>query len=176
MKRALGVALALIAAIPAFAQLDGRNRKFEEPLLDKLAGRWNVTGQVRGSSVKQLLTAGWVLDHQFFEMQLVDEAKPSQYEARIFLGYDFMSDRYVAHWLDVFGGRFSETLGYGSRAGDSAISIVYEYPDRPFRNTLTWNADIASWRWLIESKNDQGKWTTFADYLLRNAARMTAER
>jgi hypothetical protein len=169
MKRALAVAMALLAAVPALAQLDGRNRRFDDPLLDKLAGRWDVTGQLRGSNVKQTLTAEWTLNHQFFEMRLADEA-------RIFLGYDFMSDRYVAHWLDASGGRFSETLGYGSRSGENAITIVYEYPDRPFRNTLTWNPERSSWRWLIESKNDQGKWTTFADYLLRNAARMTAER
>jgi len=171
MKRALAVAFALLA-LPAFAQLDGRNRKFEDPLLDKLAGRWNVIGQVRGTSVKQTLTGEWILNRQFFQMKLAD----STYEAWLFLGYDFMSDRYVAHWIDVFGGRFSETLGYGSRSGDNAIVLVYEYPDRPFRNTLTWNAETASWRWLIESKNDQGKWTTFSDYQLKYATRMTAER
>jgi hypothetical protein len=42
-----------------------------------------------------------------------------------------MSERYVAHWIDVFGGRFSETLGYGKRAGDE-IDFIFEYPDGPF--------------------------------------------
>lgn len=36
-----------------------------------------------------------------------------------------MSERYVAHWLDVFGGRFSETLGFGKREGNS-IRFLFE--------------------------------------------------
>ncbi len=29
-----------------------------------------------------------------------------------------MSERYVVHWVDVFGGRFSETPGYEKRVGN----------------------------------------------------------
>jgi hypothetical protein len=34
----------------------------------------------------------------------------------------------------AIGGRFSETLGYGTRDGN-AIRFVFEYPDGPFRTT-----------------------------------------
>jgi hypothetical protein len=36
-------------------------------------------------------------------------------QAWIFLGFDHRSERYVAHWIDMFGGRASETLGFGTR-------------------------------------------------------------
>jgi hypothetical protein len=37
-----------------------------------------------------------------------DVQTPSQYEAMVFIGYDNTSERYVAHWIDIFGGRFSK--------------------------------------------------------------------
>ena len=48
----------------------------------------------------------------------------------IFIGYDNTSERYVVHWLDNFGGRFSETLGYGLRSGNS-IKFVSSTPTVP---------------------------------------------
>ena len=39
-----------------------------------------------------------------------------RYEAIWFLGYDPVSEKYVLHLFDVFGARFSETLGYGGVA------------------------------------------------------------
>jgi hypothetical protein len=54
------------------------------------------------------------------------------------IGYDNMSERYVVHWIDVFGVRFSETLGYGKRVGNE-IDFIFEYPDGPFRTNLIWD-------------------------------------
>jgi hypothetical protein len=56
------------------------------------------------------------------------------------VGYDNTSERYVAHWLDVYGGRFSETLGYGRRSSDS-IEFVFEYPAGPFHTTFSWKPE-----------------------------------
>ena len=57
--------------------------------------------------------AEWVLNHQFLLVHIKDGSSPPIYEAMVFIGYDNTSERCVAHWIDVFGGRFSETLGYG---------------------------------------------------------------
>ncbi len=64
--------------------------------------------------------------------------------------------------LDIYGGRFSETLGYGTRSGNT-IKFVFEYPDGPFHNSFMWNPDSKTWRFLLEQKNDAGKWGAFAD-------------
>jgi len=37
----------------------------------------------------------------------------------------------VLHHLAIFGGRYSETLGYGARNGNE-VRFVFEYPDAPF--------------------------------------------
>ena len=111
--------------------------------------------------------AAWVLNHQFLRMR---QSEPPDYEAIVFVGYDNTSERYVAHWLDVYGGRFSETLGYGTRTGNS-IRFVFEYPDGPFRNTFTWKPETRAWQFVLESKNKQGQWVNFAVEDLARAER-----
>ena len=160
----------LLLALTALPQtkpepLDGVNRPFHDQLLDHLEGRWKITGVIVGRPREMDLTAEWVLNHQFLFLDEKDSTtvagKPG-YEAHIYIGYDNASDRYVIHWIDIFGGRFSETLGYSSRSGNS-IKFVFEYPDGPFHNTFTWIPDDKSWHFLLEQKNAAGKWTVFAD-------------
>jgi hypothetical protein len=70
--------------------------------------------------------------------------------------------------MDQFGGRFSETLGYGVRDGNT-IRFVFEYPDGPFHTTYQWDPDKNTWVWLMEQKDKNGKWTPFADLRLSKA-------
>ncbi|HEV2835962.1 MAG TPA: DUF1579 family protein [Pyrinomonadaceae bacterium] len=146
--------------------LDGPHRPFKDELLDNLVGEWKLSRKIRGRLVENTVTVDWVLNHQFLRIHMKDVATPANYEAIVFVGYDNTSERYVAHWIDVFGGRFSETLGYGKREGN-AIKFVFEYPDGPFHNTFTWNPSEKTWRFLGEQKNKEGKWTTFAEDTLR---------
>jgi hypothetical protein len=142
--------------------LDGQARPLSDPLLDKLSGHWLVTRSTGTRTVKNTVQATWTLNHQFLLLHYSDVATPSQYEAMVFIGYDNTSERYVVHWIDVFGGRFSETLGYGTRAGN-AIRIVFEYPDGPFHNTFTFDPGAQSWTSRMEQKNARGEWTRFAE-------------
>lgn len=146
--------------------LDGRNRIFRDDLLDNLSGDWKLTRRIRGQSVENSVKAEWVLNHQFMLVHMKDVSSPPSYEAMVFIGYDNAGERYVAHWIDVFGGRFSETLGYGRRSGNS-IKFVFEYPDGPFNNTLTWNPETKGWTFLMEQKDRSGKWAVFAEDTLR---------
>lgn len=141
--------------------LDGPSRIFNDDLLNNLVGDWKLNREIQGRTAENAVTVEWVLNHQFLRIHMKDVKKPATYEAMVFVGYDNTSERYVAHWLDVFGGRFSETLGYGSRTGN-AIKFVFEYPDGPFHNTFTWIAETKSWSFLMEHKNKAGKWVVFA--------------
>jgi hypothetical protein len=76
-----------------------------------------------------------------------------------------VSERYVLHLLDVFGGRFSETLGYGVRTGNE-LRFVFEYPDGPFHTSFRWSAQTDSWQWLMQQEDKNGNWTNFADLTL----------
>lgn len=155
--------LSVSTRMPIAAQgpLDGRNRIFHDELLDHLVGDWKLTRKIRGQTAENTVKAEWVLQHQFLRVHMKDLATPPDYEAMIFIGYDNASERYVAHWIDVFGGRISETLGYGARAGNR-IKFVFEYPDGPFHNTFTWDAEAKTWTCLLEQKDQTGKWKEFA--------------
>src|SRR6185295_8116733 len=104
--------------------LDGPNRQFKDELLENLVGDWKLTRQFKTRKAENTAKVEWVLNHQFLRIHMKDVAPQSQYEAIVFVGYDNASDRYLAHWIDVFGARFSETLGYGKRDGNS-IKFVF---------------------------------------------------
>ena len=146
--------------------LDGPKRILQDDLLNNLVGDWRLTRTVRAQTSLSVVHAEWVLNHQFLCVHMTDTGKPAQYEAIVYIGYDNTSERYVAHWIDIGGGRYSETLGYGSRNGN-AIRFNFEYPDGPFHNTFTWDPKTRSWTSFMERKDQNGKWVTFAEDLLR---------
>jgi len=147
--------------------------EWHDDLVDRMAGNWKLEGPVMGGVGHHDVEAEWVLNHQFLRIHEKTSAKAPagehRYEATWFLGYDAVSERYVLHLLDVFGGRFSETLGYGTREGN-AIHFVFEYPDGPFHTAFRWMPESGAWQWLMEQKNKDGKWTQFADLKLTRAA------
>ena len=147
--------------VSAQEPLDGPGRIFNDDLLDKVVGEWKLKREIQGQIGENTVVVEWVLNHQFLRIHMKDVKKPATYEAMVFIGYDNTSERYVAHWIDVFGGRFSETLGYGTRNGNT-IKFVFEYPDGPFHNSFTWTPETKSWRFLMEQKNKEGKWVVFA--------------
>jgi hypothetical protein len=148
--------------------LDGPGRTFKDELLDKLVGKWKSTGKIMNRAVEYQINADWTLKHQFLEVHMTDAANPPAYEARVFIGFDNTSERYVAHWIDVFGGRWSETLGYGARSGRS-VMFVFEYPDGPFHTTFTWASQTGTWKLLMQQKDKSGNWTVFGEEELRKA-------
>ena len=171
--------VALCLAVPGAAQaetaLDGPNVLFRDKLVDQLAGRWELEGTMAGRKTRYRVTAGWVLNHQFMRVHLKELGKKDGayealggYEALVFLGHDNTRERHVAHWIDVFGGRASETLGFGKRKGN-AITFVFEYPDGPFRTTFRWNPRMRTWQLLMRTRNKAGKWSTFGQAILRRA-------
>jgi hypothetical protein len=153
---------------------DGPHHVFSDPLLDNMTGAWNLTGKVMGRSADHVVEVEWVLNHQFLRIHEKDRSPAATgavpYEAMIMVGYDNTSERYVAHWNDIYGGRFSETLGYGTRSGND-IRFDFEYPDGPFHTTFRWLAESHQWAWLMETKNKSGQWTEFAMLVLARASK-----
>lgn len=172
MRRGLGTVgwLMVLGCALVFAEgpapLDGPHRPFEDELLDRLVGSWRVSGTIQGELAEQTLEARWVLNHQFLRLDYAGvgpaPAGEPRYEATVFLGRDNLSERYVAHWVDVFGGRASSTLGYGSRLGES-VTLRFEYPTGPFENAFTWRPESGTWRFELRGRESSGAWAPFAD-------------
>lgn len=169
--RVSGLLVVLVGLSPAALSaqetpsLDGPQHPFQDSLFDRLAGHWTMTGSIGQRSLTYDVHADWVLHHQFLRVDMRDTAQVPVYEAHVYIGRDNTSERYVAHWLDVFGGRWSETLGYGSRAGDS-VEFVFEYPDGPFRTRFSLDRQ-GQWAILMRQKSSGGTWQVFGQWALR---------
>jgi hypothetical protein len=163
------LAILFLLQLPSAAQLPA---PWTDDLADHLAGTWKIEGHVMGQEAHHEVRAEWILNHQFLRIheKTAPGAPASErpYEAIWFLGYDSTSERYVLHLMDIFGARYSETLGYGTRDGNE-IRFVFEYPDGPFHNTYRWDPEKNTWEWLMRQK-ENGKWSEFADLHLTRAA------
>jgi hypothetical protein len=159
----------LPALQPGQQPIDGAKAVLADPRLDKMVGHWTMNGELMGQPTTHTVQAKWILNHQFLEIHEWGPPDPKtakpQYEAMPMIGYDNLSERY-----DVFGGRFSETLGYGKRVGNE-IDFIFEYPDGPLRTNFIWDATRGQWHWQMTQKNTSGQWTTFADLTLSQTER-----
>jgi len=155
----------LLALLLAAGAASAQDRTFNDPFIQQLAGDWTLTRQIRGKEVENTVHAEWVLNHQFLQVHMTDSAQPPAYEALIYVGYQHAEQRYVVHWLDVYGGKGS-AIGYGKRSGDS-IEVAFQYEDGPFFNTLTWDTLGQGWTFKMESINKDGKRQLFAIDTLR---------
>lgn len=158
-----------LAALPFFGfgqdSIPCNSERFDDPFLEKLVGNWQASGTVMADSVRYRITAKWVLMHQFLEISMLDAATPPQYSAQVFIGYDCLSERYVAHWLDNFGGRFSETLGFGEKNGQQ-IAFRFEYPNGPLVNNFIFSPPENIWRMYSKVKTEKNDWVVFGDIRL----------
>ena len=160
----LCVSLLLSGSIAAQAPAE-----WHDDLIDHLAGTWVMSGNVMGKDAHHEVQADWILNHQFLRMHEKTSASAPKverpYEAFWFLGYDSDKKQYVMHLMDIYGGTYSETLGYGTRDGDQ-IRFLFDYPDGPFRTVYRWTPGAGTWEWVMDQKGKAGKWNAFADLKL----------
>ena len=140
---------------------DGESAIFKDELLENLIGIWELTGVVAGDSVVNTFEARWVLNHQFLQLHYKDVNVPSQYEALVYVGFNHQENRYVVHWLDIFGGSYSEILGFGRRENNS-ITFVFKSSDSLLHNTFKWFPNQQKWVSYIKQQDQDGKWQSFA--------------
>jgi hypothetical protein len=156
--------LAIALAVHGHAEepQDGRDQPLRDAFLDQLVGDWRVERVMKNRKAVNTVHTEWVLNHQFVRLHYRDTATPSQYEAMVFIGYDNAARQYVVHWMDVFGGHFSQPLGFGKHEGN-ALTVTFNYPDGEFQNTYTFDPKEHVWTSLMRQKDKDGKWTTFAE-------------
>jgi hypothetical protein len=146
-----------------------------DSLLDRLVGRWRMSGLVRGRPAVYQLTAERVLAGRFVELHMKDVASPSQYEARVFIGRDTVANHVFVHWLDNFGAAYSVPFGSGTVAGDSIVFQI-PYPENPFRDTFIYRRAEKSWHFALESGDGAGGWKSFAEYEVKPLPKAVVEK
>lgn len=171
--RVLSLLLFCLLLLPVASVTAQAPAEWHDDLVEHLAGTWTMSGTVMGKDAHHEVQADWVLNHQFLRIHEKTSASAPKdehpYEAFWFLGYDPDKKQYVMHLMDVFGGTYSETLGYGTRDGDQ-IRFLFDYPDGPFRTVYQWSPAAGTWEWVMDQKGKSGKWTPFADLKLGRTA------
>lgn len=155
------LATATAHAAPPPAPADAR-----PALLKALDGDWVMTGDVMGKPVRYNMAATPALNGTFTEMHMKDVQVPAKYEARVFIGYDQGSQAVIAHWMDSFGAKSSIPHATGKMT-DHTIEFTFPYASAPFRDTLSYQPESASWTLEIESAKPDGTWKHFARYEIR---------
>jgi hypothetical protein len=132
-------------------------------VLRALDGTWVMSGDVMGKPVTYRMVAGPTLQGAFTELHMNDVQVPSQYEARVFIGYDPESRTVIVHWMDSFGAKYSIPHGAG-RVTDNSIQFTIPYPGGSFRDTFTYNPASETWIFALDAKQPNGTWKHFARY------------
>jgi len=136
------------------------------PVMKALDGNWVMSGDIMGKSVTYKMVAAPSLQGAFTELHLKDVQVPSEYEARVFIGYVAESQNVIVHWMDSFGAKSSIPHGSGSITGNTTQFII-PYEGGPFRDTLTYNPDTNTWWFVIEASQPDGTWEHFTHYSVR---------
>ncbi len=154
------VLLLLFALIPAYSRAQAPPASYRDDLLDRLAGSWNAVGIVHGNQSRQRFSGEWVLQHQFFRLSQTSAEKSAAtgtpYEGVFYIGWDDTQRHYIAHLMNVFGGRDSEILGYGQRNGNE-IQFVFKSVEGSVVERFRWEPKTKAWRVLSTLSTPEAK-------------------
>ena len=166
IMRPLCLTIAGILTLSGTARSQAPTAAQMDRLLGRLVGRWTMKGAVRGTPATYTLDATRVLQGRFVQLHMTDVAKPPGYEALVSIGVDSAAGRYLAHWLDNTGAAYSVPPATGTARGDT-LFLNFAYPDGPFRDTFSYDRATDAWHFLLEAGDSAGRWTLFADYVVR---------
>jgi len=141
------------------------------PILDHLAGKWVMQGDVSGQKATHDIQATWVLDHHYLRIQETSREKNSknkpQYEATVFIAWNEAKKQYAAVWLDVYG---SITAGSIGTADPKENELLFSFKDDngtvDLTNDFVFHPDSDTWEWKIDNI-DKGVVKPFARFTLR---------
>lgn len=138
----------------------------EQALLDKMTGRWTMSGQIRGAQTVQDVDAKWVLNHEYIELHEISrernsEGKP-QYEAIIHISWDPRQRHFACLWLDTSGVTSFAPVGIGHLNSDqNAIVFTFGSATDGLETTFAFDGASRRWSWNIDDRT-AGKHSPFA--------------
>jgi len=169
MKKLFLLLLALSG--PCFT-LHAQNNLPKDALLDKLAGKWLLTGLIDGKQVKHDISAGWVLGHEYFQIRETSREKDAKgkldYEAIIYLTFNKAGNEYDCLWLDNTSnaGLSNGIIAHGKKE-PNRLALLFKFNETfNFHTTFTYNPEQHTWAWSMISE-DKGKKDTFAKAIMR---------
>ena len=126
------------------------------PLLDHLAGRWVLRGEIAGKQTTHDVDAEWIIQHHYLRIHEVSREKDAkgqpQYEAMVFVGQSNTANAYTCVWLDVLGGSSIESIGV-AEPKENALPFVFtnEKGEISFRNDFVYDPVAGAWEWNMDN-------------------------
>ena len=129
-----------------------------EAMLERLAGRWVLTGKLAGKETTHDISADWTLNHGYLRIHEVSrEKKPSReaaYEAIIFISYNAKTDDYTCLWLDSTSNEGLNAQGLAhARLKENSLPFVFRDANGAvsFENTFVYDPASDSWKWIMDN-------------------------
>lgn len=115
-----------------------------------------------GRIVQTAVHGEWALKHQFIQLHYGSAGAAQDYEALVFIGFDATNKSYVCHWMDFFGGSYTE-LGHGT-IDSTLLALEFRFVPKEgeLTNKFTFDPKAKSWTSLIRQR-EKGEWKTFAE-------------
>ncbi len=148
------VAAVILVSFKASAQ----EPPFQDPLLDRLTGKWVLQGTIDEKQTTHDIVSEWILGHQYLRLHEVSREKDAKgqaaYEAIVFIGWDKPSNSYACLWLDSTGGGgiSARAIGYGKRSGDEIAFLFKGSGGSSFHTTFVYDKGTDAWRWLMDGE------------------------
>jgi hypothetical protein len=164
------VAFACLVAPALFAQ--DRIMTGPEALLDKMTGRWVMTGTIARKPTTHDLDIDWVLNRQYIRIHEVSRDKDARggigYEAWIYIVWDPKASEYAVMWLDNTAATnfSSEGVGHAKPDGERIPFIFKSADGSGIRTTFAYDREADTWAWTIHNLDRSGIASPFADVVL----------
>lgn len=154
--------------------LQAQHNLASDALLDRLSGKWLLTGLMDGKQVKHDINADWVLGHEYFQIKETSREREADgrptYEAIVYITFNQSTNQYDCLWLDNTSNA-GLSNGIIAHAGKepNKLALVFKFNEHfYFHTTLKYEANQNSWTWLMTS-DDNGKKETFANVIMQKA-------
>ncbi len=155
-------ALILVVSFAASAQ----SGTVQDPLLDRMTGRWVLQGTIAGHETTHDIEADWVLRGEYVRLhetsrEINAQGQPA-YEAIVFIAAERSTRDYKCLWLDSTGGGglSNDSIADGKRNGDEIV-FLFKDKDGSVHTTFAYSKSTDTWQWLIDNEIS-GKLTPFA--------------
>ena len=139
-----------------------------ESLLDKMTGKWVMTGTIDKEQVTHDVDVDWILNRRYLRIHEVSREKNADgelaYEAWIHIAWDPKNGEYVVMWLDNTGTTnfAAEGVGHGKPNGDRIPFVWKSAEGGGIHNTFAYDRDKDKWSWAIDNIDETDKPSTFA--------------
>lgn len=139
-----------------------------ESLLDKMTGKWVMTGTIDNEQVTHDVDVDWILNRRYLRIHEVSREKNADgelaYEAWIHIAWDPKNGEYVVMWLDNTGTTnfAAEGVGHGKPNGDQIPFVWKSAGGGGIHNTFAYDRGRDKWSWAIDNIDETDKPSSFA--------------